>query len=74
LIGIGAIVLDGARVGEEALVGAGAVVVPGGEVPARTLVVGTPARVVRELDLDEIEQQRRRTLSYVELAREHARS
>ncbi|MBW2242799.1 MAG: gamma carbonic anhydrase family protein [Deltaproteobacteria bacterium] len=74
LIGIGAIVLDGARVGEEALVGAGAVVVPGGEVPPRTLVVGTPARVVRELDDNEIEQQRRRTLSYVELARAHADS
>lgn len=74
LIGIGAIVLDGATVGEEALVGAGAVVVPGSEVPPRTLVIGTPARAVRELGLKEIEQQRLRTLSYVELAREHARS
>ncbi|MCP3986004.1 MAG: gamma carbonic anhydrase family protein [bacterium] len=72
LIGIGAIVLDGARVGEEALVGAGAVVVPGGEVPPGTLVVGTPARVVRELGRDEIELQRQRTLSYVALSREHA--
>ena len=50
LIGIGAIVLDGARVGEEALVGAGALVTPESEVPARTLVVGTPARAVRRVD------------------------
>lgn len=57
LIGIGAIVLDGAAIGEGALVGAGALVVPGTEVPAGALVLGQPARVVRELD----EQERART-------------
>ncbi len=72
LIGIGAVVLDGARVGDEALVAAGAVVAPGAEVPPRTLVVGTPARPVRELRADELALQRERTLSYVTLAREHA--
>lgn len=49
LVGIGAIVLDGAVVGEGALVGAGAVVPPGMEVPAGSLVLGGPAKVVREL-------------------------
>ena len=49
MIGIGAIVLDGASVGEEAIVGAGAVVAPGSVVPPRTLVLGTPAKPVREL-------------------------
>ena len=72
LIGIGAVVLDGARVGDEALVGAGAVVVPGAEVPPRTLVVGTPARSVRVLGNDELAEQRQTTLTYVELARQHA--
>ena len=72
LIGIGAVVLDGARVGAGALVAAGAVVAPGAEVPARSLAVGMPARVVRSLEDEELELQRERTLSYVELAREHA--
>ncbi len=49
LVGIGAIVLDGAVVGEGALVGAGAVVPPRMEVPAGVLVLGAPAKVIREL-------------------------
>ncbi len=49
LVGIGAIVLDRAVVGEEALVGAGTVVPPGMKVPPGTLVLGQPARVIREL-------------------------
>lgn len=72
LIGIGAVVLDGAKVGTDALVGAGAVVTPGSVVPARTLVIGTPARPVRELSAEEIRMQRERTLQYVENARLHA--
>jgi carbonic anhydrase/acetyltransferase-like protein (isoleucine patch superfamily) len=72
MIGIGAVVLDGARVGEGAWVGAGAVVTPGAKVRPRTLVVGAPAREVRELESGEIEEQRLRTLHYVETARAHA--
>lgn len=49
LVGIGAIVLDGAVVGEGALVGAGALVPPGMEVPAGMLMLGAPAKPVREL-------------------------
>lgn len=74
LIGIGALVLDGAEIGEEALVGAGAVVTPGTVVPPRTLVLGTPARAVRELDPGERALQRERTLGYVDTARRHAGS
>lgn len=73
LIGIGAVVLDGARIGEGALVGAGAVVTPGTVVPPRTLVLGAPARPIRELDAAEQSLQRQRTLTYVETARNHAR-
>ena len=74
LIGIGAIVLDGAEIGEEALVAAGAVVTPGTRVPPRTLVAGTPARVLRGLSSDEVRQQRERALGYVRDAREYARA
>jgi carbonic anhydrase/acetyltransferase-like protein (isoleucine patch superfamily) len=49
LIGIGAIVLDKAVIGAGALVGAGAVVPPGMEVPPGPLVLGQPAKVIREL-------------------------
>lgn len=71
LIGMGAILLDGARVGENALVAAGAVVREGGEVPAGTLAVGTPARVVRELTPEEITRIRQGTDSYVRRAQEY---
>jgi carbonic anhydrase/acetyltransferase-like protein (isoleucine patch superfamily) len=72
LIGIAAVVLDGARIGAEALVGAGALVPPGMEVPEGALVLGVPARVVRPLTSDERALQRQRALEYVETARGHA--
>jgi len=72
LIGIGAIVLDGASVGDGAFVGAGAVVTPGTEIAARSVAMGTPARSVRSLGDEEWAEQRKRTLSYVETARQHA--
>ena len=56
LVGIGAIVLDGAVVGPGALVGAGAVVPPRMEVPEGVLVLGQPARVIRELKPAEREE------------------
>jgi carbonic anhydrase/acetyltransferase-like protein (isoleucine patch superfamily) len=49
LIGIGAIVLNGAKVSEGAVVGAGALVPEGMEIPPRTLAVGVPARVIKEV-------------------------
>jgi carbonic anhydrase/acetyltransferase-like protein (isoleucine patch superfamily) len=49
LVGIGAIVLDGAIIGAGALVGAGALIPPGMVVPPGVLVLGQPARVIREL-------------------------
>ena len=50
LIGIGAIVLNGARIGKNCLVGAGALVTEGKAFPDGSLIVGVPARVVRTLD------------------------
>jgi carbonic anhydrase/acetyltransferase-like protein (isoleucine patch superfamily) len=55
LIGIGATVLDGAVVGPDAVVAAGAVVPPGMVVPPGKMVMGTPARVTRDLRPDELE-------------------
>ena len=56
LVGIGAIVLDGAVVQRGALVGAGAVVPPGMKVPPNTLVLGQPAKPIRELKPAEVDR------------------
>lgn len=66
LIGMGSRVLDGAVVGEAALVGAGALVPEGMNVPARTLVVGVPARVKRPLTDDELARLQASWKHYVE--------
>lgn len=66
LIGMGAIILDGAEIGEEAMVGAGALVPPGMKVPPRSLVVGSPAKVKRELRDDDYKELRRIRQSYAE--------
>jgi len=69
LIGIGAIVLDGAVIGEESLVGAGSLVVPGTRIPPRKLVLGSPAKVVRDLRADEIEHLHDSARRYVGYAK-----
>jgi len=66
---MGAVVLNGARVGAEALVGSGALVPEGKTVPPRTLFVGMPGRVVRELTEADLARVRGGAASYVERAR-----
>ena len=55
LIGMGSIVLDGAVIGEDSLVAAGSLVTPGTLVPAKSVVMGRPARVVRATDEEELQ-------------------
>ena len=50
LIGMGAIILNGAKIGAGSLIGAGALVTEGKEIPPGSLVMGSPGKVVRELD------------------------
>jgi phenylacetic acid degradation protein len=68
LIGIGAIIMDDAVVEEEAIVGAASFVRAGFVVPARTLVTGVPARVVRPLTAEEIAWKATGTREYQQLA------
>jgi len=49
LIGIGAVILNGARIGSSCLVGAGALVTEGKEFPDGSMIIGSPAKAVREL-------------------------
>jgi len=68
LVGINAVVMDDVVVGEQSLVGAASFVRAGFVVPPRTLVIGSPARVVRELTDQEIEWKAVGTREYQELA------
>jgi gamma-carbonic anhydrase len=65
LIGMGAILLDDCEIGEEAIVAAGSLVPPRMRVPARTLVRGNPARVIRELEANEQRMGREGAAHYV---------
>jgi carbonic anhydrase/acetyltransferase-like protein (isoleucine patch superfamily) len=67
LIGIGAIVLDGAELGEECLVAAGALVPPGMKVPPRSLLMGNPARVRRQVSDEDLELIHRSARNYIAL-------
>lgn len=68
LIGIQAIVLNGARIGRNCLVGAGAVVTEGKSFPDGTLILGAPAKVVRELTLEQVASLQDAASHYVENA------
>lgn len=54
LIGIGSIILNGARIGEECLVGANTLIPEGKVIPPRSMVLGSPGKVVRELTEDDV--------------------
>ena len=67
LIGIGAILMDGVRVGRNSIVGAGSLLTPGTQIPPRSLVLGSPARVKRELTDNELAYLDKSWRNYVEL-------
>lgn len=54
LIGMGAIIMDGCQIGEQSVVGAGSLVTEGSKFPPRSLILGSPAKVKRELTAEEI--------------------
>jgi carbonic anhydrase/acetyltransferase-like protein (isoleucine patch superfamily) len=65
LVGMGAILLNGAKIGDDCLIGAGALVTEGREFPAGSLILGTPAKVVRPLTEAEILRNRASAAHYV---------
>ena len=69
LVGMGAIVLDGAEVGARCIIGAGALVTGGKKIPPGSLVLGSPAKVVRTLSLEEQAGIKVWAEKYVELSR-----
>jgi carbonic anhydrase/acetyltransferase-like protein (isoleucine patch superfamily) len=72
LIGIGAVVLNGARIGRNCIVGASALVTEGKEFPDGSLIVGSPAKVVRELSEAQIAGLKASAAHYVNNGRRYA--
>ncbi|MBA2548354.1 MAG: gamma carbonic anhydrase family protein [Burkholderiaceae bacterium] len=68
LIGIQSVILNGAVIGPNCLIGAGALVTEGKHIPEGSLVIGSPAKVVRQLAPSDIERMRSNTESYVQRA------
>lgn len=71
LIGIGAVVLNHARIGKNCLVGAGSLVTEGKEFPDGSMIMGSPAKVVRQLTPEQIEGLRRSARNYIRNAQRY---
>jgi carbonic anhydrase/acetyltransferase-like protein (isoleucine patch superfamily) len=73
LVGMNAVVLDGAEIGARSIIGAGALVTGGKKFPPGSLILGSPAKVVRELSVEEQAGIRTWADRYVQLSREYLR-
>jgi carbonic anhydrase/acetyltransferase-like protein (isoleucine patch superfamily) len=73
LIGIGAKLLSGCEIGDECLIAAGTVVTENRRIPSRSVVMGVPGKVMREIRPEELDRTRAINASYVELAQRYAR-
>lgn len=71
LVGIQAVVLNGARIGRQCIVGAGSVVTEGKEFPDGSMILGAPAKVVRQLDPEQIARMAQAAAHYVKQADRH---
>jgi len=73
LIGIGAIVLNGAVVGEDCLIGAGALIPEGKNIPDRSVVFGSPGRIIRQVSELDLERMRWGVRLYLDRWQAYAR-
>ncbi|MBS3810720.1 MAG: gamma carbonic anhydrase family protein [Halanaerobiales bacterium] len=74
LIGMGAIILNNALINENSIIAAGSLVTEGKEFPPGSLIMGSPAKVVRELSKEEIKGIKDSAKHYIKLGREHKKS
>jgi carbonic anhydrase/acetyltransferase-like protein (isoleucine patch superfamily) len=72
LIGMGAILLSGSVIGEECLIAAGAVVSPNASIPDRSVVMGVPGKIVRQVSDKDLAYMRMISGAYLDLAAKHA--
>ncbi len=71
LVGIGAVVLNGAKIGRNCLVGAGALVTEGKEFPDGSMIIGSPAKAVRQLTAEQIAGLKLSAQHYVDNAKRY---
>ncbi|MCB0345471.1 MAG: gamma carbonic anhydrase family protein [Bdellovibrionales bacterium] len=69
LVGMGATILDEAEIGEECVIGANSLILEGAKIPPRSLVVGSPGKVIRQLDDAAVAGLRESAATYVETGR-----
>lgn len=74
LVGIGSIILNGARVGDECLIGADTLIAEGKQIPPRSMVLGSPGRIVRELSDEDVAHFSGAAARYVENWQRFAKS
>ena len=74
LIGIGAIVLNGAKVGEDCLIGSHALIPEGKVIAARSVVLGAPGKIVREVNAHDLARMRESCADYVGRWQHYARA
>ena len=64
MIGMGSIILNGAKIGDHCIIGAGSLVTQNTEIPPNSVAVGSPARVIREVNEDQIKFIRENAVAY----------
>jgi carbonic anhydrase/acetyltransferase-like protein (isoleucine patch superfamily) len=73
LVGMGALLLSGCEIGEECLIAAGTVITEGRRIPPRSVVMGVPGKVVREVTPQELARTQAICAGYLDLAQRYAR-
>lgn len=71
LIGMGSILLDGVKIGKNCVIGAGSLVTQNVEIPEGSLAIGSPAKVIRKLSNEEIENLKKSAIEYAKFAKEY---
>ena len=73
LIGMGALLLTGCEIGPECLIAAGTLITEGRRIPSRSVVMGVPGKVVRQITAEELRRTHAISAHYLELAQRYAR-
>jgi carbonic anhydrase/acetyltransferase-like protein (isoleucine patch superfamily) len=71
LVGMGSIIMNGAVIGEDSIIGAGAVITEHATIPPRSVILGVPGKVVKEVTGPQKEQIRKNAEDYIYLARSY---
>src|SRR5437773_349130 len=74
LIGVGAIIFDGARIGKHSILGVGSTVLGGARIPPRSVAVGAPAKIIRRATDKDVRLIKESYRAYVEMGRRYATS